>query len=843
MSKKSPKPPAATLDKDGVITTFSKNTEKDKKPIDINSLGLPDVSNGIYQKLRNNEDITQLFPDVELSIQILTSSILSPNDMTTTSLIYNINDVDIPNDINAYIMSEIKKHMDKEYKLETKLPIMLKEALFTKGAYVEAIIPNEKINTMLNVSGEVSLESLETVIENSETLGILSTEDISVDELTQEDLFLDVNDNVNNLVLATKHMELTRESISENLFTDELSLEEKLYNKNVKMKKNEGVVAIDSVPLIEENVPSKPTVMKIPTLATIPVHMSNSPEEHIGYFILLNDKGTPIISTTNYKLDDKKNEELLYTSDVKTVMINKAKNALKGITKDDVKLKDVESAYITLAKKMIKEKISKGSYGDAVDVINEHDLYKIMFHRALAAQKTKLLYIPKEYVSYMAFEYRDNGTGKSLIEKVAMLYSIRSILLVSRLMANMKNSVTTTEVSATLSEHDPDPQGTMEKIISETLKTRQTQLPIGINKVDDLVDWAHRVGYKYNIQGQGLPEMTLNVEESNSDKIVPDDILDDKLQENIIMSFGLTKEMVMAGYDPEFATIAISNNVLLAKRVMVYQDKFSNMLSEYVSKILRSDGHIKLKVKQIIENNISKIKKVLLKSIVDEETKTYLKNETNLVNYVLNIYLKHIDVSFPRPEVKEATNMKDALTTYTETVDDLLDALISSDAIPDTLAGDVAMEIDSVKSAMKTMLIKEWAINNNYVPEITNFLTLDNTGKPVFDILEDYGVYTEQLSAVLLSYYKKNKKIVDKNNEKLAKIEEGGNDEGETTDGENEGDGTTANDTTGNTGYTTSSGTGDTTGDNGNNTKETSAVEGKNAGNQNNEEDFNIDKM
>ena len=818
MRKRTPKTPAATMSKDGVITTFSKTTAGNEKPLDLNSLGLPDVSGGIYQRIKNNEDITQLFPDVELSIQILSSSILSPNDMTTTSLIYNVEDIDIPNDVNTYIISEIKKHMNKEYKLVNKLPTMLKESLFTKGAYIEAIIPNEKITSITqstnDVSGEVSLENLEEVVNNTEALGILSTEGVKLhDGITEDDLFLDINDNITNLVLPSKFMELTTESLRSSLVTDELSVEDRLYKKNAKVTKEASIVAIDSVPLTDSETLTKPTILKLPTVATIPVHMANDPEEHIGYFILLNDKGTPIVDGSGFKLTDEATNDALYASDVKSNIIKKAKQALHGITKEDPKLNDIEDAYVTLAKKMINEKISGGSYGESVEVIDEHELYKIMFHRALSNKKTKLLYVPKEYVSYMAFEYRDNGTGKSLIEKVAMLYSIRSILLISRLMANMKNSVTTTEVSATLSDNDPDPQGTMEKIISETLKSRQTRLPIGINKVDDLVDWANKVGFKYNIQGQGLPNMELSVEESSSDKVVPDDELDDKLQEYIIMSFGLTKDMVMAGYDPEYATIAISNNVLLAKRVMVYQDKFSEMLSDYASKILRNDGYIKTKVKSIISSNISTIKRMLIKTIVDEETKAYLENDENVINYVLNVYIKHLKVSFPRPEVNEATNMKDTLSTYTDTVDELLDILISSDSLPDELTGDMSNSIDDIKAAMKTMLIKEWAVNNNYVPEITNFLTLDNTGKPVFDILDDYSEYTDQLSTVLLKYFKKNKKQKDKVNDKLTKIEEGDDANDGSEDNSNYGD-TGANDATDNTddGNYSASGAGDNNG-------------------------------
>jgi len=48
-------------------------------------------------------------------------------------------------------------------------------------------------------------------------------------------------------------------------------------------------------------------------------------------------------------------------------------------------------------------------------------VYTTIMSRAFSGLKTKLLYIPKNNMSYIAFEYRENGTGLSLLEKSVML--------------------------------------------------------------------------------------------------------------------------------------------------------------------------------------------------------------------------------------------------------------------------------------------------------------------------------------------------------------------------------------------------------------------------------------
>jgi len=94
MSKRTPKIPKFVKDDPYLETIISKLTSKDNAPkgkehsVPLNGAGLNKVTDSVRERIRNNEDIVQLFPDVELAIQILTSSILSPNDMMIPTLQY-----------------------------------------------------------------------------------------------------------------------------------------------------------------------------------------------------------------------------------------------------------------------------------------------------------------------------------------------------------------------------------------------------------------------------------------------------------------------------------------------------------------------------------------------------------------------------------------------------------------------------------------------------------------------------------------------------------------------------------------------------------------------------------
>ena len=137
---------------DPIAASIISKLIKDDTAISSNQTltNIPSISMFTYEKIQSNDDVAQLFPDVELCIQILTSCILSPNDMMTVKLNYQAPDIKLPTDLKTSLIDKIEKYIEANYKLNTQLVTILRESLFTKGSYIEAIVPEASLDEIIS---------------------------------------------------------------------------------------------------------------------------------------------------------------------------------------------------------------------------------------------------------------------------------------------------------------------------------------------------------------------------------------------------------------------------------------------------------------------------------------------------------------------------------------------------------------------------------------------------------------------------------------------------------------------------------------------------------------------
>lgn len=771
-------------------------------------LNLPDIASANYDRIQNNEDVVQLFPDVELCIQILTSCIISPNDMLSNKLTYIPPELKLPMELKRSLLEKIEDYIEKTYKINSNMSNILREALFTKGAYIEAIIPEASLDDIISDyksgNGIGIGYGFETYLNNKLTpnfnylgqtnkVGLTFTNEanpiVSFNNLnetkdnlvfSEEDLGISITDNPKILSMKdamlkniekrfTNRHRISKEDVNydklDTFFRDGSKYQYKHFIQ-VKTKDDASRRSIGS-----------PLVMKLPVECVLPVHATNDVSKHLGYFVLLDQTGSPLDPSQYLGQDEEYNwDQSNVESGTRFALTRKAKEAILGITKKDVKLNQLEDIYSSLVESMIKKKLETGAYGDLVDIKKNADIFKVMFLRALRAKQTKLLFLPKELVQFYAFEYRDNGTGKSLMEKVTVLYSLRAIMLFSRLMAYIKNSTNRTTVNATLDDDEPDPEGRMEQIISETLKLRQSQFPLGIVKLNDLTTWAQHLGINYKIQGGGLPNMDISIEDGAPSKTIPDEELDRSIKEYIFMAFGLTPEVVESGYSSEFATTVVAKNLLLAKRVTRLQEQFTVMLTEHIQKLIVNDNYLLDDLKQIINNNKSKLRKAL-KGNKEQQSINNIKDD-EIVDYVLETYVSEMVVELPQPEMFQAQSAKESFDAYKTSIDETADIVFSSEALVDEYFGAMSGKVDTIKAIFKASLLLKYITKNNYIPELTEFLTKDDDGNPIFNALDDYKEFATSLGESFIPFIKSSLKDKVKLDEKIQKAEEAANDTG-----------------------------------------------------------------
>lgn len=791
-------------------TIISKlNRENSVKSADPLQSNIPDIAMSTYSKIQNNDDIVKMFPDIELCIQILVSSIISPNDMTSSKLSYKAPDLKLPPDIKMSIVDLIKTHIDKNYNIDNKLATILREALFTKGSYIEAIIPEASLDDVIsqhNYTGNVSIEQFfrdklqptyDFLGPSTESGSVrISTEeyanfDFKVEKstvgpnkkvdivITQEDLNIEITDNPRVLTMYQHILKSKQKETLEKIYHGRISTEndtlDKYFREASYYKQKDVVNVLIKDDASRESV-GKPLVFKLPTESVIPVHVVNDPSKHLGYFVLLDQTGAPVNAAAQSEDYEKSTYDLDKGQGEKMGLVSKAYEALYGMTKDDVKLDNLEEMYSTLVENMIKKKLSQGLFGELVTIKENADIFRVMLYRALRNQQTKILFLPSELVAYYAFEYRDNGTGKSLMEKASILYSIRSILLFTRIMASIKNSTTVTEVQATLDEHDPDPDKRVDQIKSEVLKSRQALLPLGVIRPDDLADWTHKLGLRFKIQHPSFPNVDISTSDVNSSKVLPDDELERIIKEAIIMSYGLTPEIVESGYGSDFATTVVAKNMLTAKRVTRIQEQFTPLVSEHIRKIARNDMELINSIKELIDNNKKPINTFIKKMKNDKSEEGFNKlKQTEITDYITNVFINEIEVTLPEPQPYEANSVKNAFDDYKTMIEETADIIFSSDALPDEYAGQISGKIDTIKGIFKSVLFRKWMLDNNYMTEIGDFLTKDEEGKPVFNILEDYSEFVNTVTEAFIPFLKTRLKDKNKMDQKLEKAEEDGN--------------------------------------------------------------------
>lgn len=784
-----------------------------------NMLNLPDIASANYDRIQNNEDVVQLFPDVELCIQILTSCIISPNDMLSNKLTYTEPMLRLPVEIKKTLMDKIEDYIETTYGINNKMTTILRESLFTKGSYIEAIIPEASLDDIISdyTSGSQGLGvgyAFESYInrvlspkydylgadskvgltitkENNYIVNINSKLETKENLLfTEDDLCLSITDNPKILSIKQARLDNIEKRFSKK---SNISREDDKYNKldnffrdSNKYQPKEFIHVKTKDDASRKSIGS-PLVMKLPVESVLPVHATNDASKHLGYFVLLDQNGSPLDPSQFKSMDEEYDwDQSNVESGTRFSLIKKAKDAMLGITKKDIRLNQLEDIYSDLVESMIRKKLETGAYGDLVDIKRNADIFKVMFIRALKSKQTKLLFLPKELVQFYAFEFRDNGTGKSLMEKVTVLYSLRAIMLFARLLAYVKNSTNKTTVNATLDDDDPDPEGRMEQIISETLKLRQSQFPLGIVKLNDLTTWAQHLGINYKIQGGGLPNMDINIEDSSTSKTIPDDELDRSIKEYIFMAFGLTPEVVESGYSSEFATTVVAKNLLLAKRVTRLQEQFTFMLSEHIKKLIINDGYLLEELKKILNNNKSKIKK-FIKSNKEQQDISNFKDE-EIIDYVIDTYVNEIKVELPQPEMFQAQSAKEAFDSYRTSIEDTIDIVFSSDALVEEYFGTMSGKVDSIKSIFKASLLLKYINKNSYLPELTEFLTKDDDGKPIFNALEEYKDFATNLGESFVPFIKSTLKDKVKLDEKIQKAEEASDDSSSGDDYNGEGE-------------------------------------------------------
>lgn len=741
------------------------------KPLNSSSFSLNRAAlQKLYERVthvkKNNKYLIKLFPDIELAIQILVSSILSPKNMNDIKINYKIaKSFTLDSTFQAEIVDAIASYVSQNYELEEKLADILREALFGSGAYVVAVIPESSVDEAINqdLMTTYSAESIDAAVtkfiktavepiniikanpQNTKTTytSIKNPQDF-VGYITQQD-FIKITDNYNIFQFSKVKDKLTKKIIKRLIKSnDKVSLEsaEKLSYLDIFRPINSQSVQND-LQIIKTGRETKrysigkPLFFKIPTEATIPVFIPGDPTNHIGYFVLLDENGKPL-NTENTELDfDSLAQTLNVDANAKNLTpVQKAYKNLVYDSTENVSPEALFEIYKNVVENQIYNTIKNSLYGSDVEISQRDDIYFLMFSRALASRKTAIIYLPKELVVYFAFNYNQFGIGKTLLENLSILASLRAIMLFAKVMAYAKQSIDVTKVNISLDPNDPDPEKTIEQIQESVLKLRQNYFPLGINNPVDLVNWIQRAGLQFSYDNNPLiPNVKLDFENANISHTIPSSELEEELRKQTIIALGLSPETVDSGFSPEFATTVVNNNILLSKRVTLYQKTLCKHLKNLIEIIVENDEDLKAIIKKTIADNIENIES----SLDDQEKEILNKDKNEFIDYYLEKLLANLIVELPKAENTNITNLSQEFDIYKENLEKVLDSVISDEIFSSSLAESISGNIQDIKNIYKHYFLRKWMADNNYYSELLEITSMDEESvKGIIDLISTH---------------------------------------------------------------------------------------------------------
>jgi hypothetical protein len=754
----------------------------------------------------DSEHLFQMLPDTELSMQILVSCILSPKDMTNTSLTYSVETGAMSTELVGAMVGVIENHFDKVYKIKSILAPILEDVLFKTGSYPLLILPENSIDDAINGPGRVALEGLRDTLDeknNPRPMGFLGPavkpkggiglesyttnlhhhastilEPVLVDSPLKKDSKVDlgikVSDNFSLLKMPILRDKLRQDRIQDVLSMHNVSMEARKVSMEARKDKkdpmtplevegslyrrrnykNIPVLSVQPSEMLGRSTVGHPLVMKLPPESIIPVHVPSNPEEHLGYFVMLDEMGNPLTKTqftdfytdltSNLNSNNQMVSQLIATT-------NRAENGRES--NRDIDLASAQRTYCDLVEEDLMNRLRNGVYGDDVEISRPTEVYRVMFARACAQMQTRLLYVPAELMTYIAFDYNKWGIGRSLLEKNRILAAIRAMMLFSNTMAGVKNSVGRVMLNITLDPNDPAPSDTVEFMIHEYAKTRQASYPLGASNPLDIISFLENAGVQVAVTGNtGYPETKLEVQDTASQKTKPDTELMEELKNQFIMGLGLSPETVNMGANAEFATTILNSNVLMTKRVMGDQAKLTGFVQDHIVKYVKYSGALMDELRNVIRENKSKLtsdekdlmaegkKKAEANAVPEQKAGKddikFDKPETvEGEDAIIMDFLHNLIVSLPSPDTVSLENQMKSFDLYAQSLDNALKAYVDAGYLTPEVLGDLSTTVEMVVAALRAYFLRQWLRTNNVFPELDILTNAGEDGEQ-FDLLE-----------------------------------------------------------------------------------------------------------
>ena len=367
----------------------------------------------------------------------------------------------------------------------------------------------------------------------------------------------------------------------------------------------------------------------------------------------------------------------------------------------------------------------------------------------------------------MAFDYDAKGMGRSLIDNMKVLISLRIQFMLAQIRAGIMNSIPETVVTLKIDEDDPDPKKTIQigKVLA--LQSRSNAgLIVGASNIQTIEDRINQANIRIAIESDNpkVPQVGQDVTRNTADIPVPDSDTADKLEKFTTLGIGLPPEMVENSFQPEFAAQVLQANAINNLTSFQKQERFNPFLTTFIKIVMNSSPSIRTELREIVQSNI----KVLLENVQeaagdDVEIDIEALDKTSvhvIIDYIVDKFTETLEVTLPAPASDNHEMKNEQMTQYEEKIDKAIGYILTQEVLPEDVVGERASEyIEKYGNIIKADMMRRWMIENDYFAEIMEYFTISSTGQQTFEKNKEIREMAIKSIKSVMDFFKESKNI------------------------------------------------------------------------------------
>lgn len=504
----------------------------------------------------------------------------------------------------------------------------------------------------------------------------------------------------------------------------------------------------------------EPTIIEIPAECIVPVYMQGNPSEHIGCFLATEPTGgfvTVTDDTDYYREMQASKDSNDNTSGQMIEQVSQSTFGNNQYRRTANIREDQQLLSAAVLNHTFLEALEHGAYkGIKLALGNTDGVSRLMMSRAISGDNTHFLFVPKDLMTYIAFDYNDYGVGVSLLAQNKMQGAIRAMMQFTNTQTAINNAIIHTRIDVSFDEYEADPERTIEQIYHEAVRRRIASYPLGVSSPLDQLEYLAVAGTSINVENHpSYPGTKVEFDYFNNSIAQIDTEFTDQLKRDFLQGLGINPESIDMSMGVELAQSIVTSNLLLAKRALIYQTKFCAGLTDHFKKFcINSPAMRKALCEHILQNKDcfkgQKFYNVLAKGD---------KRSEELANKLVLKFLSSTYLELPRPDLNTMEMQLAGLEAKDAFYNQLVEYVISADTIAGWEVGETVVNaLDHFRNMFKNYLMRQYIQEENIAPELFTLLGFDEGTEKMATLLEGNKKIIDKLGRFFAGYIKESSK-------------------------------------------------------------------------------------